>query len=677
MTTATSGRLLGNTVIRADGEAWRSAKAKMQRRDRFGRFAEMGGGFSFTLKLHGGSMHKVTGKIVGMSGDDDVDVEVKDHDTLKDGVYSIPASKGEAVKAVLSKDAIKDLDESKAKDVVDDVYVEATSLRQAAKFKRQRLQKTKRESRYSRGGSWDDGTIDVAVDVDDYQFMLSSKTRALYDKYLPDEMYDEPEGKIIEHLMEKMGLLSNPDEGSIDEQLTRGVEAIRSTLAKGGDVYAQILDLKTYLGDSTISELGKQRVSEQIANYDEYMKRFETPEGIEKVKSDIAFGFVETLVGLEDFLVDHPDLRGKYFVNMYGESDIDMKREASAYATIRRITDSSDPQKRVKALFKNAYKHESLAPESRAILKRHADGELSPWGVHVYGLPSAAWTTATHEASHVLHFDANLARLGLSLEDLTNYGTYLDDGEDIGDTVIGALYAAGLARSMNTSLGSMNRRIIGDFATRYAMSRALSTEDAQKPEMLLQVTLGDIDDSLSDIDRHAKLLMEAVFAGPEGFNKGLSGYEVDDLINNYEGASRFLEDELGVPADQFVRDLADSISRDLAVDIAYLGTNGIPAEKIAETLGIASNYAKTDILESVAEARTLLHLIDSVKDAEIFENEEKIKEMRSMIKTIINEQNRVLARTPKRTSSRTKNLLDRYASLLRKINKLDWDYATS
>ena len=26
MTTASSGRLLGNTVIRADGEAWRSAK---------------------------------------------------------------------------------------------------------------------------------------------------------------------------------------------------------------------------------------------------------------------------------------------------------------------------------------------------------------------------------------------------------------------------------------------------------------------------------------------------------------------------------------------------------------------------------------------------------------------------------------------------------------------------
>ena len=99
------------------GKAWRSAKAKLQRRDRYGRFAEMGGGFSFVFKGKGKSPSRVTGKVVGQSGTDDVDVEVKDSDALPDGTYSLPSAKGEAVKAISSNDALKQsgVDKGKAK----------------------------------------------------------------------------------------------------------------------------------------------------------------------------------------------------------------------------------------------------------------------------------------------------------------------------------------------------------------------------------------------------------------------------------------------------------------------------------------------------------------------------------------------------------------------------------
>lgn len=97
------------------GEAWRRLKAKLQRRDRYGRFAEMGGGFSFAFKKRDGSMSRVTGKIVGQSGTENVDVDVKGSDTLPDGVYSIPASKGEAVKAVISLKGLDDADVDKSK----------------------------------------------------------------------------------------------------------------------------------------------------------------------------------------------------------------------------------------------------------------------------------------------------------------------------------------------------------------------------------------------------------------------------------------------------------------------------------------------------------------------------------------------------------------------------------
>jgi hypothetical protein len=86
----------------------------MQRRDRKGRFAEMGGGFSFSFKLPSGGTDKVSGRVVGMSGEDDVELEVVGHSSIPDGIYALPASKGETVKAILSLDAVEGLPENKA-----------------------------------------------------------------------------------------------------------------------------------------------------------------------------------------------------------------------------------------------------------------------------------------------------------------------------------------------------------------------------------------------------------------------------------------------------------------------------------------------------------------------------------------------------------------------------------
>lgn len=107
------------TAASPGDEAWRRIKAQLQRRDRYGRFAEMGGGFSFVFKGADGSMSRITGKITGQSGTDNVDVEVKGSNVLPDGVYSIPSHKGEAVKAVISLDGLEDagVDKDKADEV--------------------------------------------------------------------------------------------------------------------------------------------------------------------------------------------------------------------------------------------------------------------------------------------------------------------------------------------------------------------------------------------------------------------------------------------------------------------------------------------------------------------------------------------------------------------------------
>ncbi|NCA24362.1 MAG: hypothetical protein EBS91_07110 [Betaproteobacteria bacterium] len=83
---------------------WRSIKARLQRRDRRGRFAEMGGGFMFDFALPFGRFIRVTGKVVGQSGTDDVDVEIRGYEGIQDGIYSVPSKSGEVVKAVINLD---------------------------------------------------------------------------------------------------------------------------------------------------------------------------------------------------------------------------------------------------------------------------------------------------------------------------------------------------------------------------------------------------------------------------------------------------------------------------------------------------------------------------------------------------------------------------------------------
>jgi ADP-ribose pyrophosphatase YjhB (NUDIX family)/DNA polymerase III epsilon subunit-like protein/predicted DNA-binding transcriptional regulator YafY len=92
-----------------NSRAARSARARMQRRDRKGRFAFQGGSWNFSVRFPDGSHRGVTGKVVGQSGVDDVEVEVRDNKYVPNGVYAVPASRGIAAKATIPKSALKGL----------------------------------------------------------------------------------------------------------------------------------------------------------------------------------------------------------------------------------------------------------------------------------------------------------------------------------------------------------------------------------------------------------------------------------------------------------------------------------------------------------------------------------------------------------------------------------------
>ena len=81
----------------------RSARAKLQRRDRLGRFAFMGGGARAFIKSVNGFIHSVIGRFVGTGTDTNTfDVEFIDDPVLGTGIYRMPTSSVAGVKAYIN-----------------------------------------------------------------------------------------------------------------------------------------------------------------------------------------------------------------------------------------------------------------------------------------------------------------------------------------------------------------------------------------------------------------------------------------------------------------------------------------------------------------------------------------------------------------------------------------------
>ena len=114
---------VGGFGLGGDSSAARSMRAKLQRRDRYGKFAFMGGGFSYNLRGLNGAFSKFGGRVVGAGGDNAVEIEVKGHPTVPNGIYSLPAGKGVSSKAWLPESVeVTDSDSST------DLFVDESSL---------------------------------------------------------------------------------------------------------------------------------------------------------------------------------------------------------------------------------------------------------------------------------------------------------------------------------------------------------------------------------------------------------------------------------------------------------------------------------------------------------------------------------------------------------------------
>lgn len=104
----------------------------MQRRDRFGRFAEMGGGFSFNFKLSSGGRVSAAGRVVGQSGEDLIEVEMRGVAGVPDGIYSAPSQRGTAAKAILNLEGTNVKTENIKKSITKEDEIDIATLAVAA-----------------------------------------------------------------------------------------------------------------------------------------------------------------------------------------------------------------------------------------------------------------------------------------------------------------------------------------------------------------------------------------------------------------------------------------------------------------------------------------------------------------------------------------------------------------
>ena len=126
------------SFVGGNSRAARSMRAKLQRRDRYGRFAFMGGGFSFKMKMGDGSFRSFSGRVVGRGTEADADSGLVEVELMRGSnginvagqIVKVPANKGTAVKAIIPQEGLEGLpDQGEVQP--DDVFVSAAQMIQS------------------------------------------------------------------------------------------------------------------------------------------------------------------------------------------------------------------------------------------------------------------------------------------------------------------------------------------------------------------------------------------------------------------------------------------------------------------------------------------------------------------------------------------------------------------
>lgn len=627
-----------------------------------------------------------------MSGEENVDVDVEGNSDLVDGVYSVPASKGEAVKAVVqNKDVLKNVKAENVDVTDDDTVLENISSLRRDNNTYSLPEKSTRDDQ--------DKVVNVTVSPDEYRDMVDKKVQALIDKYVPEEMRDASAAALIEAVMKGMGVSNGSGlningaqtQKTVDEQLDEIVDSIHSIYTSPNrdgytgslDAHFQLIDIvddiRERLSNGFYAKDKNKNNEKRLRNVVNAIDTIRaavpgSPEH-DKLKNDVALGFLHVLAATDETVSEHPHMKGVIAPTLENWRH----RSQDAHAAAALVPDSEN-----RLVARTSYGEFALSSiiESLISLPNSYEGSLGRFVVEVqlFSEKESGYTIATHENTHARHFTAIARRLGIETgSDAEPILAQLMNSGKLQNTVFGVLFAfrTNKLTSEEIDLGENNKYMqsytgiaVSTVGNHIRSARKKTNQADEDPRDILKNLFGDSEAGIGGV---VEVLAEAIGLRENEYSIG-EVYQVSDEISHPAATRKFVEDTLGMSPEDFVRQLNESLTSDLGgLSADSIGSNGMSEEEIFAVLGSASGYANTDIAEAIAESSTLLRLIDSVKNVNLYGNEEKIQRMRDTIARLFAGENEPVSGL-KKTSERTIQLLSLYNRLVDAVRALDWDY---
>ena len=520
------------------------------------------------------------------------------------------------------------------------------------------------EKSFLRGIEGTESVIPVTIDPEEYVGLLDSKVKDLLSKYLPD--VETPEYSLDEliDLMDAMGVLRDGNDfiNSNDNIVDFVLKYLNNS-----PLSTRIATLKEKIANGDL--VADYRYLPVINEYDSFIARLKTEEGKEEIEKDVRRGFYDVLATVEDIMTEYPHMRGVLTVDLYHKNET---RRAQAYATMN--------GNNIVTVYNPAFLSSMVGKlkMSKAARERHAGQVL---GVNVEVQSERAQNsalTAMHEASHGLHYDAALSQFGVQtgkdapplVEQLMPQNNP-DDEDTMADTVFGSILASLLGWNPNVQRYDMSKSNI-DFINRTGAAFIANTVSGVVDDGSLE---GDLAGIIGSRDDKPVGFYEVLRAATGEFDMATVNNlkAIDEQVNTNRKAAQFVESVIGMSAKSLINRLKASISEDIGVDIENIGTYGIPSEDAFSALDGASTYARTDVMEAFAEARTLLYLINSMSGVNLFGNEEKVKNMQEVVDKILTGiVPDIKSRTMKPASARTRALYNKLYELDLAINALSF-----
>jgi urease gamma subunit len=461
----------------------------------------------------------------------------------------------------------------------------------------------------------------VTFDADSFNTELEAKSEKLLAKYVPDRGERSFE-EFGDELMLKMGI---PQSRSAKEMIDDSLDYLEKDGPKRIALITEAIDGLEPQRDARRKELAGQ--------LQKIIDIMQTEEGKNAVRNEVAKGIIESLVGVEISLADNPSLRGTFTFEVHRSSDRGLDG-AGGYAWMAAHSDG----KVIPAV--------RIVPDSLVMDNSKLSDDVGRAGdmldhtVRIIGADDNQVNLAIHEVAHASHYVEILRSVGIDPDASAKPALQqiISKGENVGDTYLGSRFALDHGIDPDAKWSDITklftdekeRRVnfgytgaknldeyFGNYTTRTLHSFAVDS-DSNALQNLNQF-YSPKETVLRDKDN---ILYQALDSVGSNRNK-MFGYKTDDVedFKEIDGIRRVIETALdGQSIEDFMEEGRQAFSGVLGFDSMRIQSKGQTFRDVLPNLGQSSDYARTNIWESVAEGITISKYVQHFPDANVIDD---------------------------------------------------------